>query len=133
MTTYDSKTLSVIAPSHNLNGWERALSIGAGLVMTTRGLRRGGIGGIYRAGLGGLLVLRGLRGHCSVKGFTQDPAEEIRFLSAELRRASNALSQLANDVEKNSAHGSKGKNGKATVVIDQVDPVIADAVAKVTN
>ncbi|WP_437881405.1 hypothetical protein [Pseudomonas sp. LRF_L74] len=79
----------------NLSGWERILSIGAGLALAARGADAGGPGGAVKAGLGGLLVLRGVRGHCTAKGLLLDPEAELRHLSNELQRLSRNLESLA--------------------------------------
>ncbi|NQD79618.1 DUF2892 domain-containing protein [Pseudomonas seleniipraecipitans] len=56
----------------NVQGWERALSIGSGIAMARGGLKRGGVIGLARAAFGGLLVARGLSGHCKLKGLMED-------------------------------------------------------------
>lgn len=56
----------------NVQGWERALSIGSGIAMARGGLKRGGVIGLARAAFGGLLVARGLSGHCKLKGLMDD-------------------------------------------------------------
>ncbi|KAF1061122.1 MAG: hypothetical protein GAK45_02319 [Pseudomonas citronellolis] len=51
----------------NLDGWERALSIGLGLIGVVKGVRRGGAQGWLEAGAAALIVRRGLTGHCRLK------------------------------------------------------------------
>lgn len=48
----------------NISRAERAISIGAGAVLAALGIRQRSIPGYISAGLGGLLVYRGVRGHC---------------------------------------------------------------------
>lgn len=79
---------------HNVQGYERALSIGFGLASFACGLHRGGIGGLGLATLGGLGLLRGLTGHCAVKGYLRDPNYEIHYLKSELIRLREALARL---------------------------------------
>lgn len=66
MSTFDKQGGS------NVQGWERALSIGSGIAMARGGLKRGGVIGLARAAFGGLLVARGLSGHCKLKGLMDD-------------------------------------------------------------
>jgi hypothetical protein len=51
----------------NVHGWERGASLAAGLVLLGKGARRGGLGGLLAAALGGLAILRGLTGRCEAK------------------------------------------------------------------
>ncbi|MFO2412771.1 DUF2892 domain-containing protein, partial [Pseudomonas aeruginosa] len=60
---------------HNLQRGERLASIGAGLVLAGFGLARGGLPGACKAVAGGLLVSRGLSGHCHVKGLLNEPRD----------------------------------------------------------
>lgn len=50
----------------NVGPNERYLSVGGGALLTTIGLRRGGLGGILLAALGGALVYRGATGYCPI-------------------------------------------------------------------
>lgn len=50
----------------NVGQNERWLSVGAGALLTTVGLRQGGLGGVLLAVLGGSLVVRGASGYCPV-------------------------------------------------------------------
>jgi hypothetical protein len=79
---------------HNVQGFERALSIGFGLAGVACGLHRGGLGGIGMAAAGGLGLLRGLTGHCMMKGYLRDPNHEIHYLKGELIRLREALARL---------------------------------------
>jgi len=79
---------------HNVQGYERALSIGFGLAGLACGLHRGGASGIGLATLGGLGLLRGLTGHCAMKGYLHDPQHEIHYLKGELFRLREALARL---------------------------------------
>lgn len=68
-------------PAHwvNVSHAERRVSTIAGGMMTLLGLTRGSLGGLVMAGLGGMLVYRGVSGHCplcaAVGRDTSDPAE----------------------------------------------------------
>jgi len=79
---------------HNVQGFERALSIGFGLAGVACGLHRGGLGGIGLAAAGGLGLLRGLSGHCVMKGYLQDPQQELHYLRGELLRLREAVARL---------------------------------------
>lgn len=73
-------------PRQNVRGWERLLSIGGGLLLATLGAGKNGQQGKRQLGVGGLLVLRGLSGHCSVKSALDDPLQEIRYLRERVLR-----------------------------------------------
>ncbi len=79
---------------HNVQGVERTLSIGLGLAGLAYGLHRGGLGGLGLAALGGLGLLRGLSGHCVMKGYLHNPDYEIHYLKSELIRLREALARL---------------------------------------
>ncbi|MCW2291569.1 MULTISPECIES: YgaP-like transmembrane domain [Pseudomonas] len=70
----------------NVRGWERLLSIGGGLLLAALGASKQGQQGNRQLSAGGLLLLRGLSGHCSVKSAARDPLEEIRYLRARVQR-----------------------------------------------
>jgi hypothetical protein len=79
---------------HNVQGYERALSIGLGLVSLAYGLHRGDSSGFGLAALGGLGLLRGLTGHCAIKGYLHDPQRELHYLKAEAMRLREAVARL---------------------------------------
>ena len=62
-----SPSPKAIIPYQNVHGWERTASIGGGLLLIARGLRRGGLSGLINLGLGGMGIWRGVTGHCEVK------------------------------------------------------------------
>lgn len=70
----------------NVRGWERLLSIGGGLLLAAIGASKQGERGNRQLSAGGLLLLRGLSGHCSVKSAMDDPLAEIRYLRARVQR-----------------------------------------------
>lgn len=78
-------TRQSLAPQ-NVRGWERLLSIGGGLLLAALGASKRGQSGNRQLSVGGLLLLRGLSGHCSVKSAVDDPLEEIRYLRARVQR-----------------------------------------------
>ncbi len=53
--------------AHNVRGWERTASIVGGLLFLGRGLSRGSLLGLVQMAVGGLVLNRGLTGHCKVK------------------------------------------------------------------
>lgn len=55
----------------NVQGWERGISLAAGLALCGSGLRRGGLLGVAVALAGGLLLARGVRGRCELKAVLQ--------------------------------------------------------------
>jgi len=80
--------------SSNVQGWERALSIGSGIAMARGGLKRGGILGLARAAFGGMLVARGLSGHCRLKSIMED----ARSMRPEVDRISDTVSRLEGEI-----------------------------------
>lgn len=62
-----AQSAKAVIPYQNVYGWERAASIGGGLLLVTKGLRRGGLFGLVNMGLGAMGLLRGLSGHCEAK------------------------------------------------------------------
>lgn len=54
----------------NVGRVERALSVAGGILLTARGLHKGGLGGLARALGGAALVYRGVTGHCKVYAMT---------------------------------------------------------------
>lgn len=62
-----AQSAKAVIPYQNVYGWERAASIGGGLLLVVKGLRRGGLFGLINVGLGGMGLLRGLSGHCEAK------------------------------------------------------------------
>ena len=61
----------------NVGPAERYVSAGAGALLATVGLRKGGLGGILLAALGGALVYRGATGYCPVNNAVgRDTSEE---------------------------------------------------------
>jgi uncharacterized membrane protein len=59
---------TISTPEVNVGDTERLASKVGGGVLITAGLMKGGIKGLLMAGLGGLLVHRGMTGHCSLYG-----------------------------------------------------------------
>jgi uncharacterized membrane protein len=80
--------------SSNVQGWERALSIGSGIAMARGGLKRGGILGLARAAFGGMLVARGLSGHCRLKSIMED----ARSMRPEVDRINDTVSRLEGEI-----------------------------------
>ncbi|AOE85284.1 YgaP family membrane protein [Pseudomonas sp. TCU-HL1] len=83
------------AYEQNVHGLERAGSIVSGLLMARHGFHRGGVMGAWDIGLGAVLLLRGLTGHCYVKEVLHDRREALRQLRADLERLQHAADKLA--------------------------------------
>lgn len=62
-----AQSSQAVIPYQNVHGWERTASIGGGLFLIAKGLRKGGLIGLINLGMGGMGVLRGITGHCEVK------------------------------------------------------------------
>lgn len=103
--------------AHNVQGWERTLSLGIGLALVGVGLARGGMFGLCKTGIGGALVARGLSGHCSVKSALHDPHAEMHYLKDELQAAKDKLSGMLHGAKPDSTPTSAnltGLNGGST-------------------
>ncbi|MHA6495330.1 YgaP family membrane protein [Pseudomonas borbori] len=81
-------------PIANVTGWERKLSTGLGVALISRGIKNGGGVGLAEIGAGGLLLTRGLTGHCSMKAMFKQPDQELHYLQDELRKAKHSLADL---------------------------------------
>lgn len=98
MVAFDPQSRRAARHPHqqqNIPNWERALSTGAGIILTGLGLHRGGPVGLVRIAVGSLLLARGGTGHCNVKGLLDDPQTEIRHLRARMRQLSAALAKAS--------------------------------------
>jgi len=51
----------------NVQGFERVASVSGGVVLLARGLRQGGVAGLFQAVVGGMLLARGVTAKCPVK------------------------------------------------------------------
>lgn len=67
MVAFDPQSRTTAAPQRNVQGWERAASIGGGLLLLVKGARKGGVLGLVNMGIGGMGLLRGISGHCEAK------------------------------------------------------------------
>jgi hypothetical protein len=81
----------------HLQGWERALSIAAGLALTGAALQR-------RVALPWLAAafvfgLRGARGHCPAKALLHEPAQELQRVAARLRALAGRIEQMGERLE----------------------------------
>ncbi len=81
----------------HLQGWERALSIGAGLALTGAALQRRVALPWLAAGF--LCGLRGVRGHCHAKALLQEPAQELQQLAARLHALAARIEQMSQRFE----------------------------------
>ncbi|MBU1332127.1 MAG: DUF2892 domain-containing protein [Gammaproteobacteria bacterium] len=90
--------------AHNVQGWERTLSVGLGLALMGVGLARGGLFGLCKTTIGGAMLARGLSGHCSVKSLLNDPQAEMNYLKDELQAAKDKLSGLLESAKPGAAH-----------------------------
>jgi hypothetical protein len=89
----------IMGPAYEQNvlGWERAGSIISGLLMARRGYHRGGLAGIWSLGMGAVLLLRGVTGHCYVKEVLHDRREALRQLRTDLERLQRAVDRLSKE------------------------------------
>ncbi|MES2819972.1 MAG: DUF2892 domain-containing protein [Pseudomonadota bacterium] len=78
----------------NVEGWERALSLAGGVLMMGKGLRRGGVSGLVQLAMGGLVLARGVSGHCATKQLISDQYAEMADIRFQLETAGRKLAQL---------------------------------------
>lgn len=64
--------------SHNVTGGEKWLSIGGGLLLIGKGLRRPGVFGLFNMVLGASAIYRGMRGYCPAKQQLRELRQERR-------------------------------------------------------
>ena len=62
--------------------------------MARGGLKRGGILGLARAAFGGMLVARGLSGHCRLKSIMED----ARSMRPDVDRISDTVSRIEGEI-----------------------------------
>ncbi|MDQ0121227.1 putative membrane protein [Pseudomonas lini] len=79
---------------HNVQGWERIGSVAGGVVMVTKGLRRGGIFGLIQVAIGGVALARGITGHSSVKSLLEKSRQDMNNVRAKIERAGEELGRL---------------------------------------
>lgn len=78
----------------NVQGWERIGSVAGGVVMVTKGLRRGGIFGLIQVAIGGVALARGITGHSSVKSLLEKSRQDMNNVRAKIERAGEELGRL---------------------------------------
>jgi uncharacterized membrane protein len=79
---------------HNVQGWERIGSVAGGVMMVTKGLRRGGIFGLIQVAIGGVALARGITGHSSVKSLLEKSRQDMNNVRAKIERAGEELGRL---------------------------------------
>lgn len=81
-------------PENNVQGWERAGSIAAGVVLLGKGVARGGIFGLLQIALGGVALKRGFTGHCPAKTMVQKGSEDLAEVRGKIERAGDELIRM---------------------------------------
>ncbi|WP_339502318.1 DUF2892 domain-containing protein [Pseudomonas silesiensis] len=84
---------------HNVQGWERIGSVAGGVVMVTKGLRRGGVFGLIQVAIGGVALARGITGHSSVKSLLEKSRQDMNNVRAKIERAGEELGRLKANAE----------------------------------
>ncbi|CAG8867533.1 hypothetical protein PS627_02537 [Pseudomonas fluorescens] len=85
---------STPSTEHNVHGLERAGSLAGGALMLAKGVRRGGVVGILQAVVGGLALVRGVRGQCATKAWLQRHRSELDSLRGDVERGAADLALL---------------------------------------
>ncbi|UVK99991.1 DUF2892 domain-containing protein [Pseudomonas sp. B21-048] len=83
----------------NVHGWERAGSLAGGVVMLSKGLRRGGVFGLIEMALGGMALARGITGHCSAKSLLEKNRQDMKNARARIERAGDELARMKANAE----------------------------------
>jgi uncharacterized membrane protein len=83
----------------NVHGWERVGSLAGGVVMMSKGLRRGGIFGLIQVAIGGVALARGITGHSSAKSLLEKSRQDMNTVRAKIERAGEELSKLKANAE----------------------------------
>ncbi|MBD9484783.1 DUF2892 domain-containing protein [Pseudomonas sp. PDM14] len=60
----------------NVHGLERAASVAGGLILLSKGVRRGGLGGLVQIAMGGMALARGMTGRCETKRILAENNEQ---------------------------------------------------------
>jgi hypothetical protein len=81
-------------PENNVQGWERAGSIAAGVVLLGKGVARGGIFGLLQIALGGVALKRGFTGHCPAKTMVQKGSADLSEVRGKIERAGDELIRM---------------------------------------
>ena len=79
---------------HNVQGWERAGSVAAGVILLGKGASRGGLMGLIEIALGGVALKRGFTGHCAAKSLVQRGREDLELARNKIERAGDELTRL---------------------------------------
>ncbi|WP_460147608.1 YgaP family membrane protein [Pseudomonas sp. S2_A02] len=83
----------------NVHGWERAGSLAGGVVMLSKGLRRGGVFGLIEMAIGGMALARGITGHCSAKSLLEKNRQDMKNARERIERAGDELSRMKANAE----------------------------------
>jgi uncharacterized membrane protein len=83
----------------NVHGWERAGSLAGGVVMLSKGLRRGGVFGLIEIAIGGMALARGITGHCSAKSLLEKNRQDMKNARARIERAGDELARMKANAE----------------------------------
>ncbi|WP_145186220.1 YgaP-like transmembrane domain [Pseudomonas sp. URMO17WK12:I11] len=87
------------AQEHNVQGLERAGSLAGGALMFTKGLHRGGLIGLVQMAVGGLAVVRGVKGHCATKAWLERHRQEYQRLRTDIQRSAADLKALKSSAQ----------------------------------
>ena len=83
----------------NVHGWERAGSLAGGVVMLSKGLRRGGVFGLIEIAIGGMALARGITGRCSAKRLLEKNRQDMENARARIERAGDELARMKANAE----------------------------------
>lgn len=78
----------------NVHGWERAGSLAGGALLVGKGVRRGGLLGLFQIALGGVALARGFTGRSKTKALLARGRGELESLRGNIERAGDQLKSL---------------------------------------
>ncbi|MET1077996.1 MAG: DUF2892 domain-containing protein [Pseudomonas sp.] len=87
-------TRRVDLSTHNVEGWERALSVAGGVLMLAKGLRRGGVPGLFQVAVAGVALTRGISGYCAGKNLLMERRAQLDDIRLQLEAARIKLAEL---------------------------------------
>lgn len=85
--------------TQNVHGWERIGSVAGGAIMAGKGLRRGGLFGLIQVAIGGMALVRGFTGHCSMKDKLEHGRQEMNSVRTKIEQAGAELKNLKTKAE----------------------------------
>lgn len=81
--------------TQNVQGLERVMCITGGTVLLATGIHNGGLLGVLRAIFGGVILARGVVGHCPAKEIIVERQQELLAVKEKIRELTEQLATLS--------------------------------------